>query len=383
MRKMKYNINGKEPVRVRMRALKNGGYSLYLDTYWNGRRSVESLKMYLNNSSDPLAIAEDKTTLEIARQIKYKRILALQLGHYGVSNIAPRQKFADFFAEMTAQKVRFRSNSDNWHSTLKHLMLFLNGSDPTLNQIDDIWLLEFKNYLSEPNKLTGRPRLSPNTAHSYFNKVRAALTIAYHRKLIDRNPASIVKAIPAESTLRDFLTPEEVKKMIAAPCEEPVLKNMFLFSVLTGLRWADIYHLKWAEVKGDYIDGWYVHLKQRKTKEYLVLPITTQAKDLMGDARDQHEKIFTGVKYSAQTSNVLTRWALEAKITKKITFHSARHTHATMLISKGVDIYTVSKLLGHKRVKSTERYAHMTDTKKIEALNKLPVFQWDIKTDQP
>lgn len=380
MRKMKYNVNGKEPVRIRKRALRNGGYSLYLDTYWNGRRSVESLKMYLNNLSDPLAMAEDKTTMEIARQIKYKRILALQLGHYGVSNIAPRQKFADFFAEMTALKVRFRSNSDNWNGALKHLMLFLNGSDPTLNQIDDIWLMEFKNYLSEP-KVNGKPRLAPNTAHSYFNKVRAALTIAYHRKLIDRNPASIVKAIQAESTMREFLTIEEVKKMIEVPCEDPMLKSMFLFSVMTGLRWADIYHLKWEQVKGNYTEGWYLHLKQHKTKEYLVLPITDQTKALMGETKDQHEKVFTGVKYSAQTSNVLTRWALEAKIVKKITFHSGRHTHATMLISKGVDIYTVSKLLGHKRVKSTERYAHMMDAKKVEALTKLPVFQWDVKKE--
>ena len=148
-------MNGKEPVRLRKRRLKNGGYSLYLDTYWNRRRSVESLKMYLNNSSDPLAIAEDKTTLEIARQIKYKRILALQLGHYGVSNIAPRQKFADYFAEMTVQRQRFRSNADNWNGALKHLMIFLKGSNPVINEIDDIWLMEFRDYLSQPNKLTG------------------------------------------------------------------------------------------------------------------------------------------------------------------------------------------------------------------------------------
>jgi integrase len=95
----------------------------------------------------------------------------------------------------------------------------------------------------------------------------------------------------------------------------------------------------------------------------------------METLRDSNDdKVFRGVKYSAQTSNVLTRWALEALISKKITFHSARHTHATMLLTEGVDIYTVSKLLGHKRVKSTERYAHMVDRLKIEAINKLPVL---------
>jgi integrase len=147
-----------------------------------------------------------------------------------------------------------------------------------------------------------------------------------------------------------------------------------LFSVLTGLRWSDIFHLKWEEVKGNDVDGWYIQLKQRKTKDYLVLPITSQAKELLGTVKDQHERVFRGLKYSAQTSNVLSRWSLSVGIAKKITFHSARHTHATLLITKGVDIYTVSKLLGHKRVKSTERYAHMIDSLKIDAINKLPVF---------
>lgn len=372
--KKEYNLNGKEPVRLRRKKLKSGGYSLYLDVYWNRRRSYEFLKLYLNRSSDEVARAENRNTLEIARQIKYKRILALQLGHYGLSNIIPRPRFADFFAEMTAQKQRFRSNADNWNGALKHLMIFLKGSNPTINEIDDIWLLKFKDYLSEPSKLTGKPRLAPNTAHSYFNKIRAALTVAYHRKMIDRNPASIVRAIPAEGTMREFLTVEEVKKLVDTPCEEPLLKDAFLFSVLTGLRWSDVFHLKWEQVKGNEVDGWYLQFKQRKTKDFLVLPITMQTKELLGIPRDQHERVFRGLKYSAHTSNILGRWSLSAGIAKKITFHSGRHTHATMLISKGVDIYTVSKLLGHKRVKSTELYAHMTDALKIEAINKLPVF---------
>lgn len=66
----------------------------------------------------------------------------------------------------------------------------------------------------------------------------------------------------------------------------------------------------------------------------------------------------------------LAQWAIAAGVSKKITFHSARHTHATLLLSHGVDIYTVSKLLGHKHIVSTERYAHITDNLKIETINK-------------
>jgi integrase len=162
-----------------------------------------------------------------------------------------------------------------------------------------------------------------------------------------------------------------VKRLVETKCDQPVLKDAFLFCVLTGLRWSDIAHLTWEEVKGSDFDGWYLHFKQRKTKLYNVLPITPQAKELLGECIESNQLIFKDLKYSSKTSIELCRWAIAAGISKKITFHSGRHTHATLLLSHGVDIYTVSRLLGHKHVTSTERYAHMTDAKKIEAIAKL------------
>jgi integrase len=130
-------------------------------------------------------------------------------------------------------------------------------------------------------------------------------------------------------------------------------------------------HLCWEEVKGNDGDGWYLHFKQRKTKLYHVLPITPQAKQLLGERVESNQLIFKDLKYSSKTSIELCRWAIAAGVAKRITFHSARHTHATLLLSHGVDIYTVSKLLGHKHVVSTERYAHMTDKLKMEAITTL------------
>ena len=105
-----------------------------------------------------------------------------------------------------------------------------------------------------------------------------------------------------------------------------------------------------------------------------MLPITPQAKELLGERSDAHQLIFKQLKYSSKTTIELCRWAIAAGISKKITFHSARHTHATLLLSHGVDIYTVSKLLGHKHIISTERYAHMTDKLKLEAIEKLKIM---------
>ncbi|HYF69050.1 MAG TPA: tyrosine-type recombinase/integrase [Ohtaekwangia sp.] len=247
----------------------------------------------------------------------------------------------------------------------------LGDDNPTIHEIDDIWLEKFRAYLLEVDKRSGKPRLSSSTALSYFNRVRTALTTAYERRIIERNAANLARPIRAENAMREFLTLNDVKRLVETKCDKPVLKEAFLFCVLTGLRWSDIAHLTWDEVKGNAIDGWYLHFKQRKTKLYHVLPITPQAKELLGDRLESNRVIFNDLKYSSKTSIELCRWAIAAGISKRITFHSARHTHATLLLSHGVDIYTVSKLLGHKHLVSTERYAHISDKLKIDAIKKI------------
>ena len=165
-RKKSINLNRKEPVGLRRKRLKNGGYSLYLDIYWNSKRSYGFLKLYLNPPTDDLAVMENKTTLELARQIKYKRILELQTGLHGLAVVKPRPKFRDFFAELASEKIRFDNNAGSWASAFKHLLIFLGNDNPTLHEIDDIWLEEFRGYLLEVDKRTGKPRLSSNTALS-------------------------------------------------------------------------------------------------------------------------------------------------------------------------------------------------------------------------
>src|ERR1041385_202252 len=112
--------------------------------------------------------------------------------------------------------------------------------------------------------------------------------------------------------------------------------------------------------------------KQKKTKQQEYLPITEQARELLGERGIPEERVFTGLKYSAYVNVELQRWVMKAGITKRITFHCARHTHATLLLSNGVDIYTVSKLLGHKQISTTQIYGKIIDQKKIEAINLLP-----------
>ena len=172
-----------------------------------------------------------------------------------------------------------------------------------------------------------------------------------------------------EETPRQYLTMEEVKKLVATDCKYPQLKRAFLFGCFTGLRKSDIMKLTWGEVQT--FDG-YTRLvfKQKKTggQEYLDIPkVADEYIGERGDAKSI-DLVFPLFKYSSETSLELRRWAMQAGITKDFTFHCSRHTFAVLLLNSGADIYTVSKLLGHHELQTTQIYAHVLDKKKQDAV---------------
>ena len=88
----------------------------------------------------------------------------------------------------------------------------------------------------------------------------------------------------------------------------------------------------------------------------------------MGEEGKPADRVFKGLRYSSYLNLELQKWCMKAGITKNITFHSARHTFATLQLTLGTDIYTVSKLLGNKNLKTTQIYTKIIDQKKIEAI---------------
>jgi integrase len=149
------------------------------------------------------------------------------------------------------------------------------------------------------------------------------------------------------------------------------LKKAALFSALTGLRFSDIEKLVWGEL--EYIEGsgYFIRFKQQKTKGFERMPISEQAYKLLGEVKEAKDKVFEGLKYSAYINTHLLKWIVKAGITKAITFHCFRHTYATLQLSMGTDFYTVSKMLGHREIKTTQIYAKIIDKTKREAANKI------------
>ena len=213
--------------------------------------------------------------------------------------------------------------------------------------------------------------MAANSACSYFNKFRAALKQAVKDGIIRVNPAENVESIPQGDNEREFLTYEELQSVAKHECEIPIVKTAFIFSCLSGLRWSDINKLLWSEIQHSEETGWYIRFRQKKTKSTETLPISDQAIKLLGQRGKPDERVFVGLKYIALHYLKLQKWVMNAGIYKTITFHCARHTYATLQLTLGTDIFTVSKLLGHKDLRTTQVYAKIIDEKKREAANRI------------
>lgn len=360
-------------MKVTLRKRNQGGMtSLYLDYYHKGKRKTEYLKLYLDPDAKTKEEKEvNKKTLQLAETIRAQRQIEIQNGVYGFrDNEKLKASFIDYIELLTEKRKDSTGNYGNWDSMLKHLKSYI-PMDITFAQVDRNFVQGFKEFLDKDVRTKSNQRLSQNSKYSYFNKLRAALKQAVKDGIIPTNPAEGVDGFKQGEPQREFLTLEELQAAVKEECEIPQMKTAFIFSCLTGLRWSDINKLLWSEVQHSNEMGYYIRFRQKKTKGAETLPISEQAFGLLGEPQDKDERVFKGLKYSAWHNLKLQQWMMRAGISKTITFHCARHTYATLQLSAGTDIYTVSKLLGHRELKTTQIYAKVIDQQKKEAANRI------------
>ena len=373
----------KEPIRLRQRKTPAGNITLYLDIYLNGRRSYEYLKMYLIPETTKADRDKNRETLRLAEAIKAKRIVELRNGEFGFkSDYAKDTNFYDYYVSMTESRLgkESKGNWGNWRSCLKHLEKY----DPRLKKrtfadITTKWVKGFKEYLEKEacawgcdyrERIKDHP-LSRNSRLSYFCKLKACLNKAYEDRIISENPMRGIENFKPEEGTRMYLTMDEVRLLIKTECEYPKIKDAFLFSCLTGLRRSDILKLTWGEVQQQ---GEFTRLifKQKKTGGREYLDISAQAAELLGERGRETDHPFTDIHSPSVTNECIKRWVLRAGIQKDITFHCGRHTFAVMMLDLGTDIYTVSKLLGHRELSTTQIYAKVLDKNKQAAVASIP-----------
>lgn len=374
--------NSKEPIRLRKRTTQSGNTSLYLDIYLNGERTYEYLKLYLIPERTRADKEKNRETLKLAEAIKSKRIVELRNGEYGFKDdFASDTLFFDYYKMMCEKRLgaESRGNWGNWYSCLHHLRIYEKREKITFAEITPEWVQGFKDYLENRAIAWAHDKrhrekeypLSRNSKVSYFNKLRACLNQAFDDRIIARNPIRGIEGFKAEEGTRMYLTTEELKKLVNTPCDYESVRRAFLFSCLTGLRRSDILKLKWSDVfqQGDFTR---IIFKQKKTGGQEYLDITQQAAELMGERGKGEDFVFNDIFSPDCTNKTIQNWVLRAGIDKKITFHCGRHTFAVMMLDLGTDIYTVSKLLGHRELSTTQIYAKVLDKNKQAAVQRIP-----------
>ena len=280
-----------------------------------------------------------------------------------------KQNFVEYFKNLA--RKRKASNQENWVSAHHYLENFTKGNI-RFGDLNQTFFDNFKDYLlTTKSKKSDKTTLSTNTAVSYFNKVKAALKQAYKEGMLQTDLNSKVESIKTAETEREYLTIEELNILVKTPCNNDLMKRAALFSALSGLRFSDIQKLTWNELEYVEGQGYFIKFTQQKTKGVEVLPISKQAYNLLGENKDPTYKVFNGLKYSAFNNKHLYQWIGAAGISKDITFHCFRHTYATLQLANGTDITTVSKMLGHRELKTTQIYTKIVDKAKREAADKI------------
>jgi len=332
---------------------------LYLDIYENGTRKWEALHLTLTDDKDL-----NKETMRLAEACRAKRALQIVSGEWGLTDPAAAKTTLYSFIEKLAATGK---HSGRVRCVLIHIKKYPGGSSIQIGQVDKKWIEGFQDYLLE--------RVAHNTARSYAIAVRQALRKAVKDGIIPKNPGLEADSIKRQETDKIFLSIDEIQKLADIKPRtdtEKEIRRAFLFACYTGLRVSDLMTITWGDIEQTPLQ---IIKRQKKTKVKVYIPLSNLAWAIINDGsiHNYASLIFPTLEVIKHNRNhYLAKWASRSGINKPIGWHTARHTFAVNSLESGADIYTVSKLLGHTDISTTQIYAKATDKMKREAVNALP-----------
>jgi integrase len=375
------NIN----VTLRKRTLPSGKITLYLDFFppiYNAKTREFSRREYLglylvSKPKNNIDKAMNSENLHKAEMICANRLNELNKQQIYTPFEQERLRLQEIgeksflqYLKQTAE-IKTGNNAEIWKYAIIHFEKFLKNEDILMREIDVTIIEDFRDYILKAKCLNKKDQfLAQNTALSYFNKIKATLRKAYKKGLLQTDVNAAVESIKEQESQRNFLTMEEASRLFRTPCKKEIVKRVSMFSLLTGIRYSDIAKLTWDEVQYSKSEGYYIRFKQQKTDSPVTLPISQEASECLGEKVGKYKRVFYDLK-KWDVDRLLPIWIKDASIEKHITFHCFRHTYATLQMAAGTDIFTVSKMLGHKNIKTTQIYTKIIDEKKRETTNKI------------
>ncbi|MBI4945267.1 MAG: site-specific integrase [Bacteroidetes bacterium] len=377
-------------VYLREKKLGGGQVSYYLDIYHNKARWYEFLEIRINKAHPT---AQDKEKKRLVQEIRIKRENELIVQENGLVDKSRRKAdFLVWFEKYVKEKNCFNTHNQ---ATISNLKKYLGKKPLPFSAITPEWIKGWTNWLLG--------RVQNNTARNYLIDMFTGLEDAVRLDIIPVNPFRKIPRkdrIKQQDTFRRAYTLEELQLLVETTCNiHPQIKQAYLFSCFTGLRWSDVNQLRWAEVIVKQIDDneeWFIYFEQAKTEGIEYMPLADQAveilKNMKKDAQEYSDKspfVFPCVKefddknklMNKIVNRALKKWAKKAGLDEKLMhFHTSRHTFATNILehSPDADLWTVSKLLGHKTINATQIYTKVRDKKKSAAVKGLPKLKMKV-----
>lgn len=343
--------------------------------YYRPKRDVNGIIQCRSTIDQEACIFADK--VRDIRQHEYdnQSLYTETEAEQAAQNERSKCDFIKYFEDLKDKRHQNSSKSIrvNWDREVALMKMFTEGKPMIFSTIDMNLLEDYKNFLiNAPQGGSKKGTITRNTASTYFSIFKAGLHQAFIDGYLTVDIAAKAKNIAYSDKQREYLTIDELNTLAATPCDRPIMKRASLFSALTGMRHSDIQKLKWKEIIKDG-EHYRILFTQQKTKGVQYMPISDQAYQLCGERGEPDRLVFEGLQDPSWINKPLERWIKAAGITKHITFHCFRHTYATLQLTNGTDIYTVSKMLGHTKVTTTQIYAKIVDEKKEQAADTIVI----------
>ena len=373
------------PVKIRFRNTNDGGKSIFLDYALNGKRKFEFLKLYLLPGKGKVVKAHNDNVMLMAQARKGQRLQDLQ-DDIRMSELSAPQGSSVRFCEYVEQLCEKENITEKTKKAYRNMARFVKEfytDRMTFRKIDRNFLKDFilrlidytpvYHYKSKKGK-----RLGNNIMVAVYSVLRSVIGKAYRDGILPSNPTEEFKVsdyVKGTETERAYLELEELKKFAAVETRHLLEKQAFVFSCICGLRVSDVRKLTWGDIK-KVGDDYKIEIRQKKTRDRLSNPLSPEILHWLPERSDEvsSSDIVFPLVAEQYVNDKIREIAKEAGIHKHLSFHSARHTCATMMLTLGVDLYTVSKLLGHRRVITTQIYGNIVDKKKREAVDMIPDF---------
>lgn len=266
--------------------------------------------------------------------------------------------------------------------TIRRLVRY-KGRNINFAQVDKSFLEGFIGFLDrescsrrEGDGLRQKP-ISAAYKAAIFSRTMAALNRAVREGIIMRNPGLDVEVRlrpRCEESIRCYLSMDEIRKIDGVRYSiDNDVKRAFLFCCFCGLRYSDLRKLSWSEIKETPDGRLQIETRMKKTGRWITVPLSENAISFLPENRNAGGPVFAKLPQQAGNADARLQAVIRrAGINKKVTFHVGRHTFATLALAYGADIYTVSKLLGHSSIRTTQVYAKIVDRTRRMAVDGIP-----------